>query len=161
MKKAPGMYKSYPSGSSQAWRVSDNAAIWIDGRDELEEIIRGTKRGYSGVIYRAEKQMQSVHTKTVKGKIYYYIWNSETGKYDYAGREDPTPKYKVALKEIIDQQNTRIKEIKTCIIEKVGNHFIIDLGKVNFNVTTRTRFIRLADLIKLSKKTRRPPGAGG
>lgn len=153
--------KGYPSRSSMAWRVSDNAALWIDGQTDLDEIIRESARQFEGQVYHQQQAINHINTKTVKGKIYFYMWNMETQKHDYKGREDPTPAYRVRIKEIQAQAKARELELRSGVITKINSHYIIDLSKIKFKRKARHEIIRLSRLIKLSKKTRgirRPDG---
>jgi len=145
--------KSYPAVTSRAWRVSDNAALWVNGKIELASIVKETGRGFDARIQAVQDKIQRVHTKTNRGIKYFYEWNTTTQKYDYCGRKDPSPGYSKQIEKIRAERKARIDEMMSCVVEAVNNHYIVDFRRIKFKTYSGSQFLRLADLIKLSKNT--------
>lgn len=163
------MKDSYPSGSSgkalrtdnngksRAWRVSDSAALWVNGKDCLDDLISSMEQGYQVKINAVMNQIDRCHTKTVKGKLYWYEWTD--GCYKYAGKEDPRPELEKKLLKLEQQRAARKKEMLSCVIVPMSRHYVISLDKTTFSVAGQ-EITRLFKLIELSKKPRAqgPPG---
>jgi hypothetical protein len=113
-------------------------ALWINGAGgelidgSLESFIRAKRQVLRREISALEEKASRYHTKTIKGNTYWYF--VEAGKWKFSGKEDPRPEIMRQAKEIESRIKPLEERMRSCIIKRLDQHLVIDLGLFKKNV---------------------------
>lgn len=153
--------KRYPQKPRDPGKLADNLAIWINGAapewcdNTLKNAIKNRIEKIQSEISEVEQKINSHHTKTVKGKKYWYF--VQGGVWTYVGKVDPRPaleKEKAAL----GAEKGKIKaEMQSCVVKKHGEHLVVDVEIFKKCVSKKLP----QDMLLLSALLRAGPGQDG
>lgn len=126
-----------------------NLGIWVRGADPhhfegLEHAIRNTQRSFDREMRELKTRIQQHHVKTIKGQE--YIYSKYNGETRYHGKHDPRPELQERLDKLEDGLKDKEKAMRSCVIKKIGDHYVIDLETFKKEIKGTN-----ADIIKLGE----------
>ena len=127
---------SYPDQISRILEDLDNLGIWINGNSYwcgIEDYISEKVSELENRKRDLERQLKRYHTKTVKGKKYWY--KAENGKWIYLGKEDPTQDLRKEIEKLKRRIERTRDDICSCIVHEAGDHLIINIKKFKEKVS--------------------------
>lgn len=116
--------KGYPPAPAARYPWTDNVALWINGINELKMRCGALARDYDERIQEIEHRISRIHTKKVKGHVYYYE-SDGNGGHTYRGKDDPVPVLRKTIEARERMKQDAISRARSCVIAKVRGHLII------------------------------------
>lgn len=143
--------------SPEDLKEMENLALWVNGSGPAampgtlqEVIVEQIRHPIETQLYHHRKRLSNYHTKTVKGKTYWYHATAEGWK--YIGGEDPNPGTEKIISFLEKSLKEKIAAAESCVIKEVRErHLLIDLELFRKHVSKKLpeRMIQISEILKI------------